>query len=220
MEERSITTADGIRLHAWYAGDPSRPTLIWSHGNAGNISSRAGVLVALAARGLAVLAYDYRGYGKSEGRPSETGVHLDAEAAYDGERACGVPAARIVAFGESLGGAVAIHLADERACAGAAVVATFTSLRDVGRIHYGPLAFLIGDRFDSLAGVRRLRVPLLVAHGDQDELVPFELGERLFAAAPEPKRFLRVPGAAHNDVLGEPALLDAIAAFAHEVTGG
>jgi uncharacterized protein len=101
-----------------------------------------------------------------------------------------------------------------------AAVATFTSLRDVARVHYGPIAFLAGDRFDSIAGVRRLRVPLLVAHGDRDGTVPFELGKRLFAAASGPKRFVTVPGAAHNDVLEAPSLLDAIAAFARDVTGG
>ena len=218
VEDRWITTADGVRLHAWWAGDTSRPTLVWSHGNGGNIACRGDVLVGLAARGLAVLAYDYRGYGRSGGRPNEAGVYLDAEAAYDSVRAAGVSAQRIVAFGESLGGAVSIRLATVRPCAGVAVVATFTSLRDVGRTHYGPVAFLAGDRFDSLSRVRTLRVPLLVAHGDQDALVPFVLGERLFAAASEPKRFVRAAGAHHNDVLDAPGLLDAIAAFTHDVT--
>jgi len=219
-EERTITTADGLRLHAWYAGAPgATATLVWSHGNGGNIAGRADVFLALAARGVAVLAYDYRGYGRSEGRPSEPGVYLDVEAAYDSLRARGVPARQIVAFGESLGGAVAIRLATARPCAGVAVVSTFTSLRDAGRAHYGPLAVLAGNRFDSLARVRELSVPLFVAHGDRDEIVPFVLGERLFAAAREPKRFLRAAGKHHNDVFEAPGLLDAIAAFAREVAG-
>jgi hypothetical protein len=145
-------------------------------------------------------------------------VYRDAEAAYDELRASGVPAERIVCFGESLGGAVSIRLATERPCAGVAVVATFTSLRDVARIHYGLAGAAIGGRFDSLARIGRLRVPLFVAHGDEDEIVPYELGERLFAAAPEPKRFLPVRGATHNDVLAHPTLLDAIAAFARQLT--
>jgi len=221
VEERWIETADGLRLHAWYApGPPSGPTLIWSHGNAGNVAGREDVLLELAARDLAVLAYDYRGYGRSEGQPNEPGVYLDAEAAYDSERARGTPPARIVCLGESLGGAVSIRLATRRPCAGVAVVSTFTSLGDVARRHYGPLAVLAGRRFESLRRVARLTAPLLVAHGDADEIVPFELGERLFAAASEPKRFLRVRGAAHNDVFGSRALLDAIAEFAHGVTAG
>ncbi len=215
---RTITTADGLRLHAWYAAPPgATATLVWSHGNGGNIAGRADVLLALAARGVSVLAYDYRGYGRSEGRPTEPGVYLDAEAAYDSLRAQGIPASRIVAFGESLGGAVAIRLATVRPCAGVAVVSTFTTMRDVGRAHYGPLALLAGDRFDSLARVRTLSVPVFVAHGDQDEIVPFALGEALFAAAREPKRFFRVAGAAHNDVFDAPGLVDAIVAFARRV---
>ena len=221
IEERTITTSDGVRLNAWYAaGPPGAPTLVWSHGNGGNIAGRVDVQLALAARGVAVLAYDYRGYGGSEGRPSEGGVYRDAEAAYDSERARGVPAERIVAFGESLGGAVAIRLATERPCAGVGVVSTFTTIQDVARRHYGTVAILAGNRFDSLSRVRRLGVPLFVAHGDEDEVVPFALGERLFAAANEPKRFLRAAGAHHNDVFDVPGLLDAVAAFAHEVTHG
>jgi fermentation-respiration switch protein FrsA (DUF1100 family) len=171
------------------------------------------VLVALAARGLDVLAYDYRGYGKSQGRPSETGVYLDAEAAFDSERERRGADAPIVCFGESLGGAVSIHLATRRPCAAIAVVSTFTRLRDVASRHYGPLAPLAGDRFDSLSLVSTFQVPFFAAHGDRDEIVPYELGERLFAAAPEPKRFLRVPGAGHNDVFDHEKLLDELARF-------
>jgi fermentation-respiration switch protein FrsA (DUF1100 family) len=218
IEERWITTEDGPRLHAWYA--PARgpgPTLVWSHGNAGNIGSRRETLRALARRGLGVLAYDYRGYGKSGGAPSEAGVYRDGTAVFDSEVARGTDPRTIVCFGESLGGAVAIEVATRRACGGLAVVSTFTRLADVARRHYGPLGSLAGHRFDSLARIGRVSVPLFVAHGDRDEIVPFELGERLFAAALEPKRFHRIRGAYHNDVLGDPALLDAVAAFAREV---
>ncbi len=222
VAERWITTEDGVRLHAWFApaaGRPDRPpVLVWSHGNGGNVANRADVIQALAARGIDVLAYDYRGYGKSEGRPSEPGVYADARAAYDSERARGVAPERIVCFGESLGGAVSIALALERPCAGVAVVSTFTSLRDVASVHYGPLAVLASGRFDSLSRLAKLAVPLFVAHGDQDEIVPFALGERLFAVANEPKRFFRATGAAHNDVFESRGLVDAIADFAHQVT--
>jgi hypothetical protein len=220
VEERWITTADGVRLHGWYvAAPPGRATLLWSHGNGGNIAGREDVLLALVARGLGVLAYDYRGYGRSGGQPSEQGVYRDVEAVWESERARGVPPQRLVAFGESLGGAVAIQLATEHPVAGVAVVSTFTRLRDVARHHFGPLAVLVGDgRFDSASRVRGLSVPVLVAHGDRDEIVPFALGARLFAAAPEPKRFLRVRDAHHNDVFSSPDLLDAIAAFAEAVS--
>jgi len=211
-----ITTGDGVRLHAWRApASPGHATLVWSHGNANNISNRAEPMMALAERGLGVLAYDYRGYGRSEGRPSEAGVYRDALAAYDAERAHGTPAERIICFGESLGGAVSIYLATARPCAGVAVVATFTSLAPVARVHYGPLAAaVLGSRFDSLTRVATLQVPILVAHGDRDEIVPFALGEELFVAASEPKRFVVVQGAGHNDVLGAPELIDAVTRFA------
>lgn len=227
VEERAITTADGERLHAWYAparrdgagGQPdAAPVVMWSHGNGGNIAYREDVILALAARGLDVLAYDYRGYGRSTGSPGEAGLYRDAEAVYDDLLARGVPPSRLVCFGESLGGAVSIALALERPCAGVIVVSTFTRLRDVARAHYGPLGFLAGDRFDSLSRIDALEPPLLVAHGDRDEIVPYELGEALYRAAPQPKRFLRVAGRMHNDVFFDRELLDAIAAFAHEVT--
>jgi fermentation-respiration switch protein FrsA (DUF1100 family) len=221
VEERTIATADGERLHAWYAGGAAEaPALVWSHGNAGNISGRADILRALAARGLRVLAYDYRGYGRSTGTPSEAGVYRDAVAAFDDLVARGTPPERIVLFGESLGGAVSIALAGERPCAGVAVVSSFTTLADVARRHYGFLGAVAGKRFDSRTRVGRLAVPLLVAHGDRDEIVPFELGEALFAAAAPRKRFLRIAGAQHNDALARPDLLDAVAEFAREVAGG
>jgi fermentation-respiration switch protein FrsA (DUF1100 family) len=220
VEDRWITTPDGVRLHAWYAhASETSPTLIWSHGNGGNIGGRAAVLLALQAHDLNVLAYDYRGYGHSDGAPTETGVYVDAVAAYDSERSRGVPAERIVCFGESLGGAVSIYLAGQRACAGVAVVSTFTSVRDVARSHFGPLAALAGGRFDSLERIGTLSVPLFVAHGEEDEIVSFALGEQLYAAAPEPKRFVRIAGAHHNDIFGSPTLIGAIATFAREVIG-
>jgi fermentation-respiration switch protein FrsA (DUF1100 family) len=217
VAERWIATPDGLRLHAWSV--PARaagPVLLWSHGNAGNIDSRRAPLAALAARGLGVLAYDYRGYGRSEGSPSEPGVYLDATAAFDDLVTRGTDPATIVCFGESLGGAVSIEVATRRRCGAVIAVSTFTRLADVARRHYGPLGALAGNRFDSLARLPRVATPVLVAHGDQDEIVPFELGERLFASAFEPKRFFRIAGADHNDALGRPALLDAIAAFARE----
>lgn len=218
--DRFITTADGIRIHAWHVVPPgATATLVWSHGNAGNIGNRAEILFELAARNLAVLAYDYRGYGRSEGTPDEAGVYRDSEAAYDEVRASGVAPGRIVCFGESLGGAVSIRLATQRPCAAVAVVATFPSLREVARFHYGLAGAAVGNRFDAIGRLPRLGVPLFVAHGDQDEIVPYELGEGLFAAAAEPKRFLRVRGATHNDVLGHPELLDAVADFARQAVG-
>src|SRR5262249_16999424 len=218
VEERWITTADGVRLHSWYApAREARATLVWSHGTGLSIARRPGLLLALAERGLGVLAYDYRGRGRSGGRPSEKGFSRDALAAYESERQVGVPPGRIICFGESLGGAVSIFLASRRPCAGVVAVSTFPRLRDVYQ-GFGALGLVA--RFDSLARIRRLSVPVLIAHGDRDEMVRFELGERLFAAANEPKRFVRVPGGHHANVLANAALLDEIAAFAIGATLG
>jgi fermentation-respiration switch protein FrsA (DUF1100 family) len=220
VEDRWFRTADGVDIHAWYATHPgARTSVVWSHGNAGNIGNRVSLLVALAERGLDVLAYDYRGYGRSAGRPSEAGVYLDAEAAFDSERERRGADAPIVCFGESLGGTVSVHLATRRPCAALAVVSTFTRLRDVAWYHYGPLAPLAGDRFDTLSLLSGLKVPFFAAHGDRDGVVPYELGERLFAAAPEPKRFLRVRGAGHNDVFDHQQLVDELARFLREPGG-
>jgi fermentation-respiration switch protein FrsA (DUF1100 family) len=220
VAERTFTATDGVRLHAWWAEAPgARATLVWSHGNGGNIAGRSPVLRGLAARGVSVLAYDYRGYGRSDGDPSEEGVYLDALAAYDHLRGRGIPESGLVAFGESLGSAVSVRLASKRPCAALALVSPFTRLKDVARVHYGPLGALAGDRFDALSLIPTIRRPVLIAHGDQDEIVPFELGVRLFEAANEPKRFLRVEGAHHNDVFSSGELLVAMARFANEAVG-
>jgi len=221
VEERWITTADGVRLHAWYArasrqATTGSTTLLWAHGNGVSIARRPHVLQALTARGLDVLAFDYRGCGRSTGCPSEAGLYRDAVAAYDSERGRGVPPSRIVAFGESLGGVVALDLATRRPCAGVAVVSTLTHVRDLWP---GVGALSRSVRLDALERIRRLHIPVLVAHGDRDQTIRLEIGHRLFAAANPPKTFLRVAGAGHYTVLQNVGLLDALAAFAHQIAG-
>ncbi len=204
VEESWITTEDGQRLHAWYAGGPDpAPTLIWSHGNAGNIGGRADILLALARRGLRVLAFDYRGYGRSSGRPSERGTYLDARAARDALRSReSIDGARVLYLGESLGGAVALALALELPPAGVILQSTFTSVRDMARVHYPLLPpALVPDAYPSLRLIRRLQSPLLVLHGARDEIVPLMHAEALVEAAPEPKRMHVFPGVGHNDLL-------------------
>ena len=215
FEDRRVTTSDGVELHGWYAraATPDAPTLLWAHGNGGNIGGRSEVQRALVANGLNVFAYDYRGYGHSSGAPTEEGVYRDALAAYDALVASGVEPSSIVCFGESLGGAVTLALAEQRRCAGVAIVSTFTTIADVARAHYGPLGWLATGRFDSASRVRSLDAPLFVAHGDRDEIVPYGLGIDLFSMAPEPKEFLRVDGAGHNDIFAHPRILEALAGF-------
>jgi len=220
-ESAFLDTADGVRVHAYFlpgSGEPRR-ALLFLHGNAGNASHRLPNAAQLARLGCDVLLLDYRGYGLSEGRPSERGVGLDARAALAHlVEVRGVPEGRIVLFGRSLGGAVAVELAADRAFAGVVLESTFTNLRDMARRLLGPLGRLVSG-FESSDRIAGLRAPLLQFHGDRDEIVPFELGRALFEAAPEPKRFEVIGGAGHNDTVevGGRAYFAKIARFLDEV---
>ncbi len=218
VEDAWFETPDGVRLHGWYVehSDP-QAVILFSHGNAGNVTHRAGVLDAITRRAAAsVLVYDYRGYGRSEGRPNEPGVYADARAAraWLAERA-GVEPERIVQMGESLGAAVAVELAVADGARALVLDSAFTSAPDMAAVHYPfvPARLLMRNRFDSLAKIDDYRGPLLQFHGTADRIVPFELGRRLFDAAEraQPKRFEAMQGLDHNaprptpyyDALGE-----------------
>lgn len=204
-EEVWLEASDGIRLNAYFLpASDSRRVMLVLHGNAENIGHGLARLKEFAGLGLNLFALDYRGYGRSEGSPDEAGVYLDAEAAYryltEGR---GFSAEDVILFGNSLGGAVAVDLAARTACGALILESTFTSARDMARrMFLLPLfEYIPRSRFDSIAKVGSVRAPVLIIHGTRDEVVPFAMGERLYAAASEPKRFLRVEGAGHNDVL-------------------
>lgn len=220
-EDAWLVAEDGVRLHAFHLpapGGASRAILLL-HGNAGNASHRLPLAAALADQGADVLLLDYRGYGLSEGRPSEQGVYADAHAALAHLGARGFAAERVLLMGQSLGGAIAVDLAQERRLAGVVLESTFSSLADVARGVVGPVAPLLRGRFDSAEKIARLRAPLLQLHGDRDEIVPFELGRMLFEAAPEPKVFETLRGAGHNDTaeVGGAAYFARIGRFLDEV---
>jgi hypothetical protein len=202
-EEVWLTTEDGVRIHGWYLPAPkARWVTLVSHGNAGNISHRLDRALLLQSRlRSSVFLYDYRGYGASEGSPGEAGTYRDARAAYrylvEQKR---VKPGELVLFGESLGSAVSLDLALDHPAAALVLEAPFTSVGDMARTTLlAPLAPFVRTRYESLARVPRLRMPLLVLQGDRDEVVPAEQGRRLFEAAPEPKRYYAIPGAGHND---------------------
>ena len=205
VEDVWLTTQDNVRLNAWYLpSSGSEKALLWFHGNAENIGYGLGQAEFYSRLGVNVLAVDYRGYGRSEGSPDEAGVYRDADAAYDYLiQMRHVQPNNIFIYGHSLGGAVAIDLASRRECGGLIVQSSFTSIRDVARRTFRiPLfEYIPGSRFDSLATIRRVRAPILVMHGTRDETVPFSMGQRLFAAAPQPKVFFPIDGAGHNDVI-------------------
>jgi fermentation-respiration switch protein FrsA (DUF1100 family) len=197
-----LESEDGVRIHAFFLPSPGATrSLLFLHGNAGNASHRLPNAAELAALGADVLLLDYRGYGLSEGRPGEEGVYADARAGLDHlHTSRGFPLERVIVFGRSLGGVVAVDLAADRALAGLILESTFTSIADMARKAIGiPLGVVIGRRFPADEKIRRVRCPILFFHGDRDRIVPFELGQRLFAAAPEPKFFETIAGAGHND---------------------
>ena len=204
LEEVWLTTEDGLRLNAWFLPAPTSPVvLLVFHGNADNLGYGLGRLRVLARLGVNVLALDYRGYGKSEGTPDEAGIYLDAEAAYRYlTEVRGFQPKNIVVYGESLGGAVAIYVASRHECGGLIVGSSFTSGREMARrvFRIPLLGYVLRSRFDSLAKIKQVRCPTLIVHGTRDEVVPFAMGQRLYQAAPEPKMFLPIEGAAHNDV--------------------
>jgi fermentation-respiration switch protein FrsA (DUF1100 family) len=201
-EDVHLETEDGVRIHAFYLpATGSDIALLFLHGNAGNASHRLPNAAELVRLGCSVLLIDYRGYGLSEGRPSEAGAYADARAGlgYLIEQRS-FPAQRIFVFGRSLGGAVAVDLAQDRELAGVILESTFTSVADIARSLGGPLlGALAGRRFDSVSKIDRIRAPLLFFHGDRDEVIDYALGQRLFDAAPEPKSFETISGAGHND---------------------
>jgi fermentation-respiration switch protein FrsA (DUF1100 family) len=204
-----IPTQDGERLHGWWirARAPSASSVaghvLFFHGNAGNVGDRILHAQLLCAVGLDVLLFDYRGYGHSTGRPSEDGTAIDARSALEAlVQQPGVDPAGIFYIGESLGGAVALELALSAPPAGLVLQSTFTSVRDVARKHYPFIpAALVPDAYPSLERIRSLRAPLLVLHGDCDELIPVSHAGALADAAPEPKTLRVFPGTGHNDLV-------------------
>jgi fermentation-respiration switch protein FrsA (DUF1100 family) len=182
---------------------PGGVTWLWCHGNAGNISHRLENLRLLHDElGVAVFIFDYRGYGRSEGSPSEEGTYRDAEGAVDYVLSRpDVQPERTFYFGRSLGAAVAVELATRRPPFALILESPLPSIAELARHHYPflPVRGLLRTKYDSLSKIARVRVPLLVLHGDQDEVIPFEAGKKLFEAANEPKRFYTIRGAGHND---------------------
>jgi hypothetical protein len=203
VTEHVLETADGERIIVWYhAADPGKPTVIFFHGNAGSIADRPTRWTFLKENGYGALFVSYRGYGGSTGSPTERGLEIDAFAAYDWLAGQGIAGDLIVAVGESLGSAVALKLAAARRIAAVVLEAPFTSIADMAaRVYwFVPARLLVKDRFDSLSLVSKLDLPLFVAHGTADEVVPFAMGEKLAKSAPAAE-FLAIPGGSHGSIL-------------------
>jgi hypothetical protein len=203
-EEARLVAEDGVTLHGWFLPvEGSRLTVLVCHGNAGNISHRLDRAMLMHAKlKTDVFLFDYRGYGLSQGAPDEEGTYRDARAAHRYlSTARGVAPGNLIIFGESLGAAVALQLALEVPARALVLEAPFTSISDMAGsvLPFLPVGRLLRTRYDNLAKIGGLRMPLLILHGDRDTTVPFAQGRRLFEAAPEPKQFFPIPGAGHND---------------------
>ena len=214
-----IETDDGERLHGWWIASsaPSRSHVLLCHGNGGNIGDRVDHARLLSNSGFDVLLFDYRGYGESSGRPSEEGTYCDARAA---RRALleqdGVDESRIAYLGESLGAAVALALALETPPRGLVLQSAFTSVREMARVHYPFLPrAMVPDAYPNLERIEKLASPLLVLHGERDEIVPCSHGRALLEAAPDPKAIRVFPRLGHNDLvpLAGAAWAEAIASW-------
>jgi len=217
-ESVDLVTADNVRLAGWYVPCAlARGTVLMCHGNGGNIGDRLHPIGLFHELGLNVLIFDYRGYGASAGRPSEKGTYQDAYAAW--QHLIGklrTPPDKIIVFGRSLGGAVAADLAERTTPAALILEATFTSIPDLGARLYPwlPIRLLSRYRYNTLSRLERIRCPVLIAHSREDEMVPFEQGRRLFAAACAPKTFFELTGD-HNEgeALTPPAYRQALDTF-------
>ncbi len=203
FEDIHFQTSDGVILNGWWIKGQSQgpaPTLIFCHGNAGNIGGRLGKLAVFHRMGLNVFIFDYRGFGKSEGTPTEEGMYLDALAAYDFVQTREkVDADSIIAYGVSLGGAAAVDLAVHRTVAALIIDSSFSSAADMAKtiLPFVP-AFLLKTKLDSLTKIKNIAAPKLFFHSLDDQTVPFYLGKKLFDAATEPKTFIQINGTHTN----------------------
>lgn len=223
FEDVTLTTSDGVKIHGWHIPKGPGPlaakdlTILFCHGNAGNISNRVQKAAILHKLGLNVFVFDYRGFGNSEGTPDEQGTYRDADAVYRHlAETLRIPPERIVLHGESIGNGIAIESAMRHPSRALVVESAFTSIVGMGKIAapYLPLGLFCTQRYDNLAKLPKVGRPVLVMHSPDDEVIPFRMGQALFTAAAEPKSWLELKGG-HDDAFLESgaAYPDAIKAF-------
>jgi len=222
-EDVHFTASDGVRLHGWYIPSAgAKATLLWFHGNAGNITHRLGNIEMLKPLNLNIFIFDYRGYGKSEGEPDEKGIYSDSQAAYDWlVKVKNILPGEIILFGRSLGGICAVEVASGNSAAGLILESVFPSAGKMAEKIFPvlPLGGVIKSRFDAISKVPDLKLPKLFIHGTQDEIVPYKLGRELFSVAADPKEFYDIQEAGHNDtfLIGGAGYFNALGQFIKKV---
>lgn len=201
--DESFTTSDGVRLHAWLfrAAHADAPVLIWFHGNAGNLTGRAPVAAGLAQHGITSFVFDYRGFGRSDGAPSERALFDDSLAAYDFVKTL-FPRNQIILYGESLGGPYAGWVATKRKASCIVIENSFPSLSAMGNAMYHPvpLGYLVAGSLTTARWINQSELPTLVMHGKHDQVIPFELGKELFDTLRVPKEFFVSERAGHSEI--------------------
>ena len=203
FEDVYFRSQDGIELNGWFVPGGTDLTWLWFHGNGGSLGDRAEDLTLYNSLGVNIFVFDYRGYGHSAGKPTEKGVYRDATGALQYlQSRQDVANSRIVYFGQSLGGAIALELATRHPPLGLVLESTFSSAADMARqvAPRLPLHVLVRRKFDSTARIRKVSSPVLVVHGNDDSVVPLAPGRKLYEAAIGPKRWMGVPNADHSDV--------------------
>jgi uncharacterized protein len=204
FERVSVRSADGIDLVSLFVPPQgTRPVVVLFHGNAGHVGDRTDKARSLTSRGYGVMLVGYRGYGGNLGSPTEDGLYADARAALDWLAGRGLAEGRLVFYGESLGSGVAVQMARERKAAALVLEAPFTSLGDGAASHYPyvPARLLVKDKFENIAKIGQINAPLLIVHGERDDVLPVRMGRALLAKAAEPKRGVFLPDAGHNDLM-------------------
>ena len=203
FEDVFFLSSNQYWIHGWFIPGTSKYTLLWFHGNGGNIGHRTEeILMMHNSLGVNIFIFDYRGYGRSEGKPSEQGVYQDAKAAIKYiQNRLEVDSSRIIYFGRSLGAAIAIHSASTHPPSGMILVAPFTSLSDIAALTFPhlPLKWLTRNRYNTISKIKELHTPLLIMHGDLDDVIPLTHSNRIFDAANQPKTLKVLVGAGHND---------------------
>lgn len=201
MQQIELTTTDGIILNSWYKpAAENKPTILYFHGNAGHIGHRMYLIRQFLSEGFGVFLLEYRGYAGNKGQPSEKGFYEDGRAAISFLFRQHIESRRIVLYGESIGTGVAVQVASKFPVCALVLQAPFTSLAALSRYHYPWIMVPLQDKFDSLSRIHKIKVPLLVLHGEQDTIVPYTQGQALFHSANEPKRWIGFSQKGHNDL--------------------